>query len=117
YLEKVGYDPLKDLSYVSMVAGYNYAIAVKASSPVQTIQELVESSRKNKGGTFYGISALYSVNQALMTQLANVSGAEWTAVPFKGDSESINALLGDQIQAISVTNPVVPFVKSGHVRV
>jgi tripartite-type tricarboxylate transporter receptor subunit TctC len=117
YLEKVQYDPLKDLSYVSMVAGYNYAIAVRADSPVKSIEQLVEQSRQGKDGVFYGISALYSVNQAVMAQLGKLTGAQWTAVPFKGDSESINALLGGQIQAISVTNTVVPFVKAGQIRV
>lgn len=117
YLEKVQYDPLKDLSYVSMVAGYNYAIAVRADSPVKNIQQLVEQSQQGKDGVFYGISALYSVNQAVMAQLGKLTGAKWTAVPFKGDSESINALLGGQIQAISVTNTVVPFVKAGQIRV
>jgi len=117
YLEKVQYDPVKDLSYVSMVAGYSYAIAVRADSPVQNIQQLVEQSKNGKQGVFYGISALYSVNHALMAQLGQLTGAKWTAVPFKGDSESINALLGGQIQAISVTNTVVPFVQAGQVRV
>jgi tripartite-type tricarboxylate transporter receptor subunit TctC len=117
YLETVRYDPIKDLTYVSMVAGYNYAIAVRADSAVNSIQQLIENSKNDKSGVFYGISALYSVNQALMTQLASVTGARWTAVPFKGDAESINALLGGQVQAISATNGILPFVTSGKVRV
>jgi tripartite-type tricarboxylate transporter receptor subunit TctC len=117
YLEKVQYDPLKDLSYVAMVAGYNYAIAVRADSPIKNIQQLVEQSKQDKDGVFYGVSALYSVNQAVMARLGQLTGAKWTAVPFKGDSESINALLGGQIQAISVTNTVVPFVQAGQIRV
>lgn len=116
YLEKVNYDPVKDLSYVSMLAGYSYAIAVRADSPIQTIDQLIAQS-KNGQGLFYGISALYSVNQAIMTELAALTGARLTAVPFKGDSESINALLGGQVQAASVTSTIVPFVKAGKVRV
>ncbi|RYF38092.1 MAG: tripartite tricarboxylate transporter substrate binding protein [Cytophagaceae bacterium] len=84
---------------------------------INSIQQLIADSKNNKAGVFYGISALYSVNQALMTQLASITGAQWTAVPFKGDAESINALLGGQVQAISATNGILPFVTSGKVRV
>src|SRR5690606_3301638 len=57
YIQSVNYDPSKDLTYVSMVGGYNYAIAVKADAPWQSIQELVEYTRENPGEIFYGVSA------------------------------------------------------------
>ena len=117
YIQKVNYDPAKDLTYVSMVGGYNYAIAVKADAPWQTIQELVEYTRENPGDVFYGVSARYSVNEFIMMDLAKKLSIEWTSVPFKGDSEAITNLLGGQIQAVSSTNTILPMAQSGDVRV
>jgi len=117
YIQSVSYDPLKDLTYVSMVGGYNYAIAVKTDAPWKSIQELVEHARKHPGEVFYGVSARYSVNEFIMMDLAKKLDIEWTSVPFKGDSEAITNLLGGQIQAVSATNTILPMAQSGAVRV
>jgi tripartite-type tricarboxylate transporter receptor subunit TctC len=117
YIQNVSYDPAKDLTYISMVGGYNYAIAVKSDAPWKTIEELVEYTRANPGDVFYGVSARYSVNEFLMMDLAKKLGLNWTSVPFKGDSEAITNLLGGQIQAVSATNTILPFSQAGQVRV
>jgi len=117
YIQSVNYDPSKDLTYVSMVGGYNYAIAVKADAPWQSIQELVEYTRENPGEIFYGVSARYSVNEFIMMDLAKKLSLDWTSVPFKGDSEAITNLLGGQIHAVSATNTILPMAQSGQVRV
>src|SRR5690606_25368448 len=117
YIQKVTYDPLKDLTYISMVGGYSYAIGVKADSQWKTIQELVEFSKQNPGDLFYGVSARYSVNEFIMMDLAKKLDLKWTSVPFKGDSEAITNLLGGQVQAVSATNTILPFAQSGQIRV
>ncbi|WP_439810920.1 tripartite tricarboxylate transporter substrate binding protein [Bordetella bronchiseptica] len=117
YIQQVNYDPLKDLTYVSMVGGYNYAIAVADKAPWKTIQELIEHARSHPGEIFYGVSARYSVNEFLMMDLGRKAGVEWTSVPFKGDSEAVTNLLGGQIQVVSATNTILPFAQQGSVRV
>jgi tripartite-type tricarboxylate transporter receptor subunit TctC len=117
HIQKVTYDPVKDLKYISMVGGYNYAIAVNATSPWKTIQDLIEHTKKNPNSVFYGVSARYSVNEFLMMDLAKKVDLSWISVPFKGDSEAITNLLADQIQVVSATNTILPFAQSGRVRV
>jgi tripartite-type tricarboxylate transporter receptor subunit TctC len=116
YIQNVAYDPIKDLKYVSMVAGYDFAIAVNAKSPWKTIQELVDYTKKNPDQVFYGVSARYSMNEFIMMDLAKKANLKWTSVPFKGDAESINNLLGGQIPVAAVANTILPYVQSGHVR-
>ncbi len=117
YIQKTTYDPVKDLKYISMVANYNYAIAVNAKSPWNSIKDLIEHTRKNPDTVFYGASVRYSVPEFIMMDLAKKVGLKWTSVPYKGDSEAITSLLGDQVQAISVTNTILPFAQSGRVRI
>ncbi|TDF64562.1 tripartite tricarboxylate transporter substrate binding protein [Cupriavidus sp. L7L] len=117
YIQKTPYDPVKDLKYISMVANYNYAIAVNSKSPWKTIKELIEHTKKNPDTVFYGASVRYSVPEFIMMDLAKKVGLKWTSVPYKGDAEAINSLLGDQVQAISVTNTILPFAQSGRVRI
>src|SRR5690606_30255051 len=56
YLQQggVSYDPLKDITYVSLVAGYGYAIGVKADAKWQTIQELLEDAKARPDEINYG---------------------------------------------------------------
>lgn len=48
------YDPLKDLTYISVISGFNYYIAVKASQPWKTVAELAEYAKKGPGTVSYG---------------------------------------------------------------
>ena len=117
YIQKTSYDPIKDATYVSMVGSYNYAIGVNATSQWKTIQELIDYTKKNPNTVFYGVNGRYSVTEFIMMDLAKKLDLKWTSVPFKGDSQNISSLLGDQVQAVSATNAILPFAQSGRVRI
>ena len=117
YLTKVQYDPLKDLSYIATVMNYTYAIAVPYSAPWKSIQELVADARKSPDKYSYAGSAQYSSNHLAMTELARAAQLQWTFVPYKGDAEAINALLGGHVDIISATSTILPFVESKKARV
>ena len=117
YLTKVQYDPLKDLSYIATVMNYTYAIAVPYSAPWKNIQELVADAKKQPDKYSYAGSAQYSSNHLAMTELARAAQLQWTFVPYKGDAEAINALLGSHVDIISATSTILPFVESKKVRV
>lgn len=117
YLTKVQYDPLKDLSYIATVMNYTYAIAVPYNAPWKSIQELVADAKKQPDKYSYAGSAQYSSNHLAMTELARAAQLQWTFVPYKGDAEAINALLGSHVDIISATSTILPFVESKKVRV
>ncbi len=117
YLQTVAYQPLKDLSYISLVANYTYAIAVRADAKWKTIQELVNDAKARPDSIAYGTSALYSTNHLVMAELARETGVQWTHVPYKGDAEALTALMGGHVQVVSSTSTVLPFAQSGKMRV
>ena len=111
------YDPLKDLSYIATLAGFNYYIAVNASSPWKNIGELIDYAKKKQGPVSYGTPGAYSSQHIGMAQLGEKAGADWVHVPFKGDADAISALLGNHIQAIVSSSSVLPYVSTGRMRV
>lgn len=117
YLTKVQYDPLKDLSYIATVMNYTYAIAVPYNAPWKNIQELVADAKKSPDKYAYAGSAQYSSNHLAMTELARAAQLQWTFVPYKGDAEAINALLGGHVDIISSTSTILPFIESKKARV
>lgn len=46
HIQKTSYEPLRDLTFISMLAGYSYAIAVRNYAPWKNIADLVEHSRQ-----------------------------------------------------------------------
>ncbi|RZJ16779.1 MAG: tripartite tricarboxylate transporter substrate binding protein, partial [Haliea sp.] len=111
------YDPMKDLTYISSMVGFNYYIAVNAASPWKTVGELVDYTRKKSGPVSYGTPGAYSSQHIAMEQLGEKTGADWTHIPYKGDADAMAALLGNHIQAIVSASSVLPYVTSGQMRV
>lgn len=116
YLVKVNYEPLKDLTWIAAVANYSYVVAVPETSKWQTIQELVEDVKANPGKFNYAASAQYSSNHLALAELGRVAGLDWTFIPYKGDAEAITSLLGNNVDIISATTTILPFVKDKKVR-
>ncbi len=113
----VGYDPIKDVTYVSQVAEYAYALAVRADSKWQSVDDLVAEAKRRPGEINYGSSGLFTSNHLAVVELESAADIDMTHVPFKGDSEALSALLGGHVDMVSSTNTVLPFMKSGQMRV
>jgi tripartite-type tricarboxylate transporter receptor subunit TctC len=116
YLQPTNYNPIKDISYISTVANYSYAIGVRQDAKWKTLKDLVDDAKANPNTISYGTSALYSTNHVMIAELERATGAALTHIPYKGDSEAITALLGGHIQVVSSTSTVLPFAQSGKVR-
>lgn len=111
---KAQFDPMKDLTYISRISDFALVTAVRADSPYRNMADLIAASRKN--GLFYGTAGKYNSPHLATLRLASVSGADWTNVPFKGDTDAITALLAGNVQFISTSNSVLPFIQSGKLR-
>lgn len=46
-----------------------------------------------------------------------MTGAQWAHAPYKGDAEAITSVLGGSTQFVGASDTILPFVKSGTVRV
>ncbi len=111
------YDPIKDLTYISMIAGYNYYVAVSADSPWKTLGDLVDYAKAKPDALSYGTPGAYSSQHIAMVQLGEAAGAKWTHVPYKGDSDALSAMLGGHIQVLVGASTILPYVASGKVRI
>lgn len=117
HVQKMRYDPLKDLTYVSMIADYNFAVAVKKDAKWQTMQELIAEAKASKRGISYGTTGIYGSQHLTISELARVSQSNWTHVPYKGDAEAITALLSGSSDVAVLSNTLLPYVQNGQMRV
>jgi len=117
HLQTVSYDPLRDFTHLAVIGPYDYGIFVKANAPWATFEELVTYARENPGKLSYGTLAAGTTNQLTMQELGEELGIDWLYVPYKGDNESLVALLSDQIDLMNGSpNVTLPQVASGDIR-
>ena len=97
YIEKIPYDPIKDLRYIVQFASLNFAVLVKADSPFKTFKDLIAFARQNPRKMTYGTNAPNSISNLIMQQVAKKEGVQMTHIPFKGSADYQTALLGGHI--------------------
>lgn len=86
-----------------MMLGEDYTlIVVDADSELQTCTDLVDKA--DSDGTDVGISGTTGLDNIVFTLMEEETGTSFNRVPFESGGELLTALLGGQIEAISV-NP------------
>src|SRR5210317_1354163 len=72
-------------------------ITVAASSPFQTLGELLDAAKADPGAITLGLSSLGGNDHFGANMIAAASGAEFTLVPFKGASNARTAIMGGHV--------------------
>lgn len=116
YIQKVNYDPVKDLSYIATFMTYDFILTVPASSPIQTVQDYVAWAKQHPGQMDYGTPGKFTANHVAMALLEKKMGIQLNHAPFKGDADAINALAGGHIKSAIFANSILPQVQAGKVR-
>jgi tripartite-type tricarboxylate transporter receptor subunit TctC len=116
HLNKTGFDPLVDLTYLIGISGYTFGIVVRADSPWKTFAELVAYAKDNPGKLSYGTPGANTSLHVTMEDIAYRYGIKWTHVPFRGNADNMQALLGGHIQASADATGWGPHVEAGKMR-
>lgn len=116
-MQKTPFDPLRDIAYVAGLGGFVFGLAVPASAPYRTLMDLLEHARKHPGELSYGHAGVGSTPHLAVEELAQKTGVQFIAVPYKGSNEALVALLGGQVSMMSGTTEFVPHVQAGKLRV
>lgn len=116
YIQKVAYDPVRDLSYIATFMTYDFILTVPADSPIQTVQDYVAWAKQKPGQMSYGTPGKFTANHVAMALLEKKTGITLNHAPFKGDADAINALSGGHIASAIFANSILPQVQAGKVR-
>jgi len=110
------YDPARDFTYISQVAGYDYYLAVKGNSQWKTLGDLASYAKSHTDSISYGTPGAYSSQHIAMVQLSEALQVQWTHIPFKGESDALAALMGGHIQTLVGASGILPYIQNGDVR-
>ena len=116
--DTVPYDPDKDLEPLGLHVIVPFALAVQASSPWKTFNDLLDYAKKNPGKLRVDTIGIGSPAHFNLEIIQSLTGAQFTHVPFKGGESVITALLGGHLEmTYDAINKIYPHVESGKLRI
>lgn len=114
---KLPYDPVKDLTPVSLVASAPLVIVVAADSPYKTLADIVAASKAKPGSLNYATSGNGTVAHLATESFQKAADVKLTHVPYKGAAQGATDLIGGQVQLyVSSIPTLIGHIKNGKMR-
>jgi tripartite-type tricarboxylate transporter receptor subunit TctC len=116
-VQKVSFDPARDLAPVSLILTNPFVMVVDPSLPVTNLREFVALLRANPGKYSFASSGAGATSH-LMTALFNsMARVEAVHVPYKGSAQSVMDVVNGQVAyTIESIAAVAGLVRSGRLR-
>lgn len=114
---KLPYDPMKDLTPVSLVASAPLVIVVAADSPYKTLADVVSAAKAKPGFLNYATSGNGTVAHLATESFQKAASIKLTHVPYKGAAQGATDLIGGQVQLYMSSIPtLIGHIKGGKMR-
>jgi tripartite-type tricarboxylate transporter receptor subunit TctC len=116
-LQKLPYDPIGDFTPVTELASLPLVLVVHASVPATNLQEFIALAKSKPGGWDYASSGTGTSPHLAAEMFKSMAGIELVHVPFKGNAEAMNSLMGGHVKIYFALVPaVLQHIKTGALR-
>jgi tripartite-type tricarboxylate transporter receptor subunit TctC len=95
------WDPTKDFRGVAGFGIVPNVVVVNAAVPVNNLKELI--ARAKTKDVSYGTAGIGTSNHLAAELLGQMAGVKFTHIPYKGQPEAVNDLLGGNIEMMPLT--------------
>jgi len=115
--EKLIYDPVKDLTPVSLVVRNVEVLVVGANAPYNTGAEFVTAAKQRKQPMTLASSGTGSVPHLALELLSDAAGTPLLHVPYKGAAPAITDVIAGHVDGFFGDIPgLLPFIASGKLK-
>lgn len=115
--DKLPYDTAKSFQPISALTSFPFLVVVNAASPHNNLGDLIKAAKAKPNPMTFGSAGIGTGQHMTGELLANRAGAAFTHVPYRGESASVTALLGNEIDFIVIApTTALPQVKAGKLR-
>ncbi|MFZ4285616.1 Bug family tripartite tricarboxylate transporter substrate binding protein [Variovorax sp. HJSM1_2] len=115
--DKLPYDPVRDLTPVSLAVRNVEVLVVPASAPYNTGAEFVAAARKSAQPMTLASSGTGSVPHLAMEQLSDAAKVPLMHVPYKGAAPAINDVMAGHVNGFFGDIPgLIGFIKGGKLK-
>jgi len=114
---RLGYDLVKDLTPVSLVANVPHVLLVNNDLPVKSVPELVQLAKKKPGQLNIASQGSGTVSHLEAELLKHMAGIDMLHVPYRGSAPAILDLIGGRVQVMfdSIAS-ALPHIRAGKLR-
>jgi len=116
HMQKTAWSPLTDFSFILGVTGYTFGFVVRSDSPYKTLADYLDAARKQPGKIDFGSTGIGTSPHLLIEEVSDVAKVQLNHIPFKGNADLMQALLGGHVMAASDATGWDKFVESGQMR-
>ena len=115
--DKLPYDPVRDLTPVSLVVNNVEVLVVPPNAPYNTGAEFIAQAKRQKEPLTMASSGTGSVPHLAMELLADATKAPLLHVPYKGAAPAITDVIAGHVNGFFGDIPgLVPFIKGGKLK-
>jgi tripartite-type tricarboxylate transporter receptor subunit TctC len=114
HLQKMPYDPFKDLIAVSRLSVHSVVICTGAKSEFSTLKDMIAWAKKENKPVTSSVSTKAGAVDIALTALGKAAGINIVTIPFAGGADAVTTLAGGHVM-IGGGHPseVMPHIKAG----
>ena len=114
HLQKMPYDPYKDLIAVARISVHSVVVVTGAKSEFNSLPDMIAWSKKENKPITSSVSMKAGAQDITITAIAKAAGVNIVTVPFAGGADAVTALAGGHVM-LGAGHPseVVPHIKAG----
>ena len=115
---KLAFDPLRDLTAISLVTELPISLAVRANHPARDLADLIAKAKAAPGTYTFASGGVGTGNHLAGELLKKMAGIDLLHVPFRGVAPAMTALYaGDIDMLFASTTETVTHARDGGIRV
>ena len=116
-MDKMPFDPLKDLAAVTRIASAPNWLVVAGDSKLKTFDDLVAQAKLPGKGLSISVNAVNGYAHLVLNGWIKRNGLNISIIPYSGVSKAIPDLLGGHLDGVvDVVGGTIGFVKDGKLR-
>lgn len=116
YVQKVLWDPVRDVTPIIQVSGVTFGVLVPAASKFRTLDDLFAYAHAHPGELSIATNGVGTTPHVVLEDLFTARGMRYIHVPYKGTAEQLNAIVSGQVMAGVNSTGFGPAVDSGRLR-
>jgi len=116
-MEKLSYDPLKDLLPIANTVSIPNVLVVAGKPNHNTFAELITAAKARPGTLDYASSGRGQSHHLMMEYLMKATGTRLNEIPYKGGAQALVAVISGEVQAAWVAvSTALPLIRGGQLR-
>ena len=116
-MEKLGWDPQKDIAPVMMAAVVPNVLVVGPTIASKSVREFVDHAKSKPGSLTMASSGLGSASHLAGEMFKSMAGVEIVHVPYRGSTAALPDIIGGRVDSMIVSLPeALALIKDGSLR-